>query len=348
MKNRFKLIFIFFLCLALLISISFATSAFAKEKVTMIISGSGATVKGNHTAEVYKIFKMLTELYSDWEMEVKIFPQGTYGGSQQAVLAVRNGECHMFNQATNNFAVHAPSIFPFSLPYMFNSFEQLQEMVDGPFGKAIADRAYKESGLRIVGYHWAGWRAVSNSVKPIKRLEDMKGMKIRVPKSPTIIGTFKAWGVNPTPIGWNETFTALQQGVADGFDNPVSVIGSFGFYEVQKYVTTLKYQPQACTFSANDAFWRSLSPKHKAAVELALKEAIDWEHSYLQWSTDKYATLCRDKGMIFYDLPADEEARWREKARAAWPSMYDICGGKNWVENFDRAAKEADRRLATK
>jgi TRAP-type C4-dicarboxylate transport system substrate-binding protein len=231
---------------------------------------------------------------------------------------------------------------------MFESFEQLQEMVDGPFGKEIAEGAFKESGLRIVGYHWAGWRAVSNSVKPIQRLEDMKGMKIRVPKSPTIIATFKAWGVNPTPIGWNETFTALQQGVADGFDNPVSVIGSFGFYEVQKYVTTLKYQPQICTFSVNDKFWRGLAPKYKAAVERALKESIEWEHGFLQWSTDKYTKLCKEKGMIFHNLAPEEEVRWRDKARASWPDLYSICGGQAWVEKFDRAAKEAGKRLANK
>lgn len=334
---------VFFICLVFVLSIIMLPSAFAKKKVTMIISGSGATVKGNHTAETFKMFKMLAELYSDWEIEVKIYPQGTYGGSQQAVLAVRNGECHMFNQASNNFAVHAASVFPFSLPYMFDGFDQFQEMVDGPFGKVVAERAYKESGLRIVGYHWAGWRAVSNSVKPIKNLEDMKGMKIRVPKSPTIIGTFKAWGVNPTPIGWNETFTALQQGVADGFDNPVAVIGSFGFYEVQKYVTTLKYQPQVCVFVVNDQFWQGLCPKHKAAIELALKDATQWEHGFVRWATEKYATMCKEKGMIFYDLPGQEEVRWEEKARAAWPKLYDICGGKEWVERFDKAAKAAGK-----
>jgi len=335
---RKKRMFILVVCFVLIFGVTNFAMA-GSSKLLMKISGSAATVKGNHTAEFYKMLEHLIELYSDWEIEVKIYPQGTFGGSQEAVLAVRNGECHWFNQASNNFAVHAPCVWPFTFPYMFSSFEELQRVIDGPFGKRITEKALKESGVRIVGYTWAGWRAISNSVRPIRRLEDMKGLKIRVPKCPTIIETFKAWGVNPTPIGWNETFTALQQGVCDGFDNPVVVIGSFGFYEVQKYVTTLKYNPQICVNIVNEKFWQSLSPKHKAAIERALKEATEWEHGYLMWATEKYTKLCKEKGMEFYELPPEEEARWREKAVSIWPRLYKLCG-EEWAQEFIKTVKK--------
>jgi tripartite ATP-independent transporter DctP family solute receptor len=341
---KFKKFVVF--CITLCITLMMSSGVLAKSIVTMKVSGSTATVRGTQIAETYIMFKQLAELYSNFEIEVNIFPQGTYGGSQEAVLAVRNGECHMFNQASNNFAVHAPSVFPFSMPYMFESFEELQAVVDGPFGKEISDRVVKEAGVRLVGLNWAGWRAVTNSVKPIKKLEDLQGLKIRVPKSPTIFDTFKAWGVNPVAIGWNETFTALQQGVADGFDNPVMIIGSAGFYEVQKYCTTLKYNPQIATYIVNEQFWQGLSPQHKVAIERALKEATEWEHGYIRWSTERYTKICKDKGMIFYDLPTGEEARWKEKALDAWPKMKKIAGGEEWVQKFQNEVLKMRKKLA--
>jgi len=195
--NKKIRILICIVCMLVLFCIMVGNSALAQDKIEMKISGSAATVRGNHTAESFIMFKHLAELYSNWEIEVKIFPAGTFGGSQEAVLSVRNGECHLFNLASNNFAVHAPSIWPFSFPYMFEDYNQVKELVNSQFGKKIQQRAFDEAGVRIVGYPYNGWRAVANSVKPIKTLEDMEGLKIRVPKSPTIIETFKAWGGKP-------------------------------------------------------------------------------------------------------------------------------------------------------
>lgn len=325
------------LVLSMVLIICFVTviPALGEErKVIMKISGSGATVKGNQTAESFKMFEHLAELYSDGEIDVKIFPAGTFGGSQEAVLSVRNGECHMFNLASNNFAVHSPSIWPFSFPYMFNSFNQIRRLVDSPFGEKIQQRVLEESGVRVAGYAYSGWRVISNSVRPIKTLEDLKGLKVRVPKSPTIIETFKAWNVNPTPIAWEETFTALQQGVCDGFDNPVNVIGSFGFYEVQDYVTSLKYQPQFCVYIMNEQFWQGLSPKHRAAVQRAIDESTRWCTSYVEWAEDKYTEVCKKNGMEFYTLPAAEEARWEEKARAIWPRLAELTD-MEWVKEIE-------------
>jgi len=331
-------ILISLICVIALFFVVLGNSVLAQDKLVMKVSGSAATVRGNHTAETFIMFKHLVELYSNWEIEVKIFPAGTFGGSQEAVLAVRNGECHLFNLASNNFAVHSSSIWPFSFPYMFDDYSQIKELVTGPFGEKVQQRAFDESGVRIVGYPYNGWRVVSNSVKSIKTLEDMQGLKIRVPKSPTIIETFKAWGVNPTPIGWEETFTALQQGVCDGFDNPVNVIGSFRFYEVQNHVTNLKYQPQICTWIMNDQFLQDLSPKHKAAIQRAIDESIDWCASYIDWAADMYTDVCKENGMEFYDLTPEEEARWKEAARAIWPKLYELTD-EEWVKEFLQAVE---------
>jgi tripartite ATP-independent transporter DctP family solute receptor len=329
------------ICFALALAVSFASPVLAKSKVQMKISASGAGVKATYGNELCRTFKDLVALYSNYEIEVKVFPQGTFGGSQPAVLALRNGEFHMFNQATNNFAVHAPSVNAFSIPYMFNSYEQAYRLVDSPFGDIIRKKALQESGVRLMGIHRGGWRGIANSKRPIHKLEDMQGLKIRVPPSPTYIEMFKAWGVNPTPIGWNETFTALQQKVADGLDNPISVLGQFKFYEIQKYFTSCKYVPQMGVVIMNEKFYDGLSQEHKDAVEIALKETLSWLNRYVAWSTAKWAKICQEKGMVLYDLPDSEEARWEAKARSIWPKLYEMAGGKAWVEEFDAAAKAA-------
>lgn len=336
-------IFILSICWALALSLSAAETVYAKDKVKMKISASGAGVKATYGNELCRTFKDLVALYSNYEIEVKVYPQGTFGGSQEAVLALRNGEFQMFNQATNNFAVHAPSVNAFSIPYMIDSYEQAYRLVDGPFGDVIRKKASQESGVRFMGIHRGGWRGIANSKRPIHKLEDMSGLKIRVPKSPTYIEMFKAWGVNPTPIGWNETFTALQQKVADGLDNPISVLGQFKFYEIQKYFTSCKYVPQMGVVIMNEKFYDGLSQEHKDAVEIALKETLGWLNRYVAWSTAKWAKICEQKGMVLYDLPDSEEARWSAKAKSIWPKLYDLAGGKAWVDRFDRAVKRAKK-----
>jgi tripartite ATP-independent transporter DctP family solute receptor len=331
-------------CILMILYVITGNLVFAENKLLLKVSGSAATVKGNHTAETFIKFKQLVESYSDGEIEVRIFPEGTFGNEDDGVLAVRSGECHLFNAASNNFAVHSPSIWPFSFPYMFKSYEHINRLVSGAFNQEIQDRVFKESGVRIVGYPSNGWRAVSNSKKPIKKLEDMRGLKIRVPKSPTIIETFKAWGVNPTPIGWSETFTALQQKVCDGFDNPVNVIGSYRFYEVQKYVTTLKYQPQISVFVMNDQFWQNLSQKNKAAVQRALKESINWCAKYVEKSMADYTVICKKNGMVFYNLPPKEEARWSQAAKSIYPKLEKLCD-KEWITKFEQAVEVAGKGL---
>jgi len=336
--NKKIRILICIVCMLVLFCIVAGNSALAQDKLVMKVSGDGATVQGNDTAEKFKMFKYLTELYSDGGIEVKIFPEGTFGGSQEAVLAVRDGECHLFKQASNNFAVHAPSIWPFSFPYMFEDYSQVKELVSGPFGEKIQERVLKEAGVRVVGFPYSGWRVISNSVKPLKTLEDMKGLKIRVPKSAIYLETFKAWGSSPTPIGWNETFISLQQGVADGFDCPINAIGSFRFYEVQDYITNLKYLCLVSTDIINEQFWQDLSPKHKDAVQRALNESNEWVQGYVEWGVDKWSNVCKENGMEFYDLPPEEEARWKEAARAIWPKLYELAD-EAWVEEFLQAVE---------
>ncbi len=308
--------------------------------IVMKVSGSGIPTEGNLNYVTVLRFQELVEEYTNGEVVVELFPQGTFGSEVDAVLAVRDGEVHMFTLASNNLAVHAPSIFPLSFPYMFESFEEVQEVVESPFGDQLAERVLDESGVMILGYHWSGWRVVSNSVRPIKTLEDMRGMKIRVPMSATIVETFKAWGVNPTPIAWNETFAALQQGVVDGFDNPIVVIGSFGFYEVQDYLTELKYQPQMIVDIMNKEFYDSLSAEHQAAIQKAFTEASYETQDYIRNETETYRQLSIDNGMEVYQLPPAEEQRWREAAMSAWPILYKDASGEAWVQEFHNAVLE--------
>jgi TRAP-type C4-dicarboxylate transport system substrate-binding protein len=89
----------------------------------------------------------------------------------------------------------------------------------------------------------------------------------------------------------------------------------------------------------NEKFYDGLSQEHKDAVELALKETLSWLNRYVAWSTAKWAKISEEKGMVLYDLPDSEEARWGAKAKSIWPKLYDLAGGKAWVEQFETAIK---------
>ena len=123
------------------------------------------------------------------------------------------------------------------IPYLFSSAPVAWKVLDGKFGDELAAALLDKTGMRVLAYGETGFRNFTNSKRPIKSPEDLKGLKIRVMETPLYITLVKALGAAPTPIAWTETYTSLQQGVVDGQENPVSVIIQAKFAEVQKYLT---------------------------------------------------------------------------------------------------------------
>ena len=173
--------------------------------------------------------------------KVDLFPNGQLGDEQDTVNNASMGLLDFSILAINNITPFSPTVGVLTLPYVIQSAEDAKKLTQGEIGRQLTENTIRDAGVRIVGWAYSGFRVLTNSKQPVKTLDDLKGLVIRVPKNEIMIATYQAWGINPTPMSWAETFTALQQRVVDGQDNPYITVSAMKFNEVQKYVTNIRY-----------------------------------------------------------------------------------------------------------
>ena len=191
--------------------------------------------------------------------------------------------------------------------------------------------------MRILAWTYSGFRVLSNSKKPITKIDDLDGVIVRVPKNEIMIDTYKSWGNNPTPMAWSETFTALQQGVVDGQDTPYTTIYAMKFGEVQKYISDLHYLFLLEPLIVSESLFQSQDKATQDAMIAAGQEASKFS---LQWLIDKEKTIkveLVEKYGMQIDKIEDEDV-WASKAQqAVWPKFYESVGGKDKVNALLRS-----------
>lgn len=172
-------------------------------------------------------------------VEITLFSDAALG-KDQAVLEGMVLGTHDATHITTVAVTVDPRLGIFDLPYMFPTRKDIETITNGPLGKRIAEEM-PETGIRLVAYLTGDWRHVSNNIRPIYKPEDLKGLKIRTPKSPTRLKLFQLLGANPTPLPFGEVYTALQQGLIDGQENPAYVLTEMKFGEQQEYLSLTKH-----------------------------------------------------------------------------------------------------------
>lgn len=270
-------------------------------------------------------FEELIEANSGGRIDVVIFPAGQLGGEQEMVRATQVGTQESALVSMNNLNALAPSLGFFTLPYIFKDVEEGRKVIDASFDK-ITEWSVEDAGVRVLAVTDAGFRVLTNSAKPVTSLEDLQGLKIRVPPNPIMIGAFKSWGIDPIPMAWSETFNALQQKVVDGQENPVNVLLAVKFYEVQKYVTDIDYILQTGALVLSDDFYQGLPEDMQAAIDKSGQEVMAWLREYVDANmASDIERLKNDHGIVFSGRPTDYD-EWVKRARASWPEQYEFIG----------------------
>lgn len=269
--------------------------------------------------------------------EGKLFLNGQLGSEQATVSDVALNTLPMSIVASNNLAPFSPPLSMLSLPYIFENLEQAETIVNNEVGAKLSDEVIKNANARILAWTYSGYRVLSNSKRPIKKLADLKGLVVRVPKNEVMINTYKSWGVNPTPMAWSETFTALQQGVVDAQDTPYITIHSMKFGEVQKYITDIHYLFLLEPLIISETLFQKQSPEIQKAILSAGKEATEFSLSYLKEKESSIKSeLVSKYGMEINAL--EDEDQWAKKAQEkVWPKFYKDIGGKGRVNELLRS-----------
>ena len=307
----------------------------AAEYPKMTIRAATANPDGSLHVEAINKFKEIVEKDSDGKITVQTFYGGSMGDEQANVKQLRTNEIHLAVVSCGNLTPFASKAGVFYLPSGFPKIEDARKVfTNEAFMDRMADEIAKQSRARPLSWLMGGYRVLTNSKKPVTCMADLKGLKIRVPAVELQLEAFRAWGVEPHPLSWSETFNGLQQGVVDGQENPHTINRDQKFWEVQKYITDLHYLLWVGPMLVSDPWYRKLDPATKELVTRAAREAAQYEW---QWAAEQDALAlqqCLEKGMAINAL-TDEDA-WMKAARDMWPKIYDKVGGK---ENVDELLK---------
>lgn len=293
--------------------------------------------QGGTQWELATKFKQSFEQKTGGKHKLDLFPNGQLGSEEDTVNNAAMGTLDFSLLAVNNLTPFSPTVGVLTLPYVIQSAEEARKLTTGEIGKELTENTVRDAKVRIVGWAYSGFRVLTNSKKPIRTLADLQGVKVRVPKNEIMIASYQAWGINPTPMAWSETFTALQQRVVDGQDNPYITVSAMKFNEVQKYVTNIRYVFSLEPLVVSDAVFKKQPADVQKAILDAGAEATEHSLKYLLATEDKIKKELAAKGMQITD-PADGEKEWIAKATTAvWPKFYQSIGGKDKLDKVLKA-----------
>jgi tripartite ATP-independent transporter DctP family solute receptor len=227
-----------------------------------------------HTSSVaMEAFKAEVEAATKKQVSVDLFPAMQLGGAQENVDQARSGAIFGTVIGAAFLSRTVPEISALSVPFLFTTREQAFQVVDGKVGRLIAERL-EAKGFHMHGFMELGSRNVTNSKQQIKSLGDFNGLKVRLQPDDIHLATFRALGANPVAMDIKEVYSALQQGVLDGQENPYAVIRDRNFNQVQKYLTGTGHFFDFILVVSNKKRYDGLKPEARRAVDGAMKKAV--------------------------------------------------------------------------
>jgi TRAP-type transport system periplasmic protein len=293
-----------------------------------------------HTAsQAMDVFKKEVERRTNGELQIDLFPAMQLGGATENVDQVRSGTVFAIVTSIAYFTRIVPEYEAVSLPFLFPSREAAFRVMDGPVGK-IFDEKMAQKGFISLGYGELGFRHVTNNARPITSLADFKGLKIRLQPNEVHLDTFRALGANPVAMDIKEVYSAMQQGVLDGHENPYNIIFTRRFHEVQKHLSNSGHFYDFINAAANRRQFERLSKPHQQAVMESMREAMKWQRAEAAKLDDGWREQLIKSGMTF--TPLSDEAR--KQLRAATVNVVDSVKKRVDPQVIDKVLAEVDRR----
>lgn len=286
-------------------------AAYAQEKT---IKFATQNPKGHPLVMGMEKFADLVQAKSGGKIKVNLFPGGVLGGDQANVSALQGGTLEMVSLNSGILASQVKDFEVFDFPFMFANGKEADAVVDGPFGKKLHAKL-EAKGLVGLTFWELGFRNITNSKRPITKVEDIEGLKLRVIPNAINVDWVKALGANPTPLPFPEVYAALEQKAIDGQENPLTVIAANKIFEVQKYVTLTnhQYNPQSVLISKK--FWDTLSAAEQKIVGDAAAESSIYQRQQARDQANTALEAVKKGGMQVSELSAAELAKFREKMK---------------------------------
>lgn len=275
---------------------------------------ASANNKGHPQVMGMEKFADIVKEKSNGKITVKLFPGGVLGGDVQTVSALQGGVIEMTVLNAGILAGNAKQFGAVDLPFLFNSGEEADKVMDGPFGASLM-KLLPDTGLVGLAFWELGFRNLTNNRHPVAKLEDIKGLKIRTIQSPIPIELFNSLGANAVPMPYTELYTALETGTVDGQENPAANIVNAKFYEVQKYMTVTRHQYNPQIVLVSKKFFDGLNDEEKAVLQSAADEARDYQRKVSREQDAASIDEIKKTGMEVTELSPQETQKLREAVK---------------------------------
>lgn len=259
---------------------------------------------------------------TDGRVKVEIFPSGQLGTEKDVIEGMQIGTIQGGIIGSGSFQFVEPKIGIIEMPYAWNSREQAFNALDGELGAQLAG-LLAPKGIEVLAWWENGFRHITNNKHPIVEPKDLADLKIRVTPDKVRLATFETLGAQPAPLSFGELYSALQQGVFDAQENPLSIIDSSSFYEVQKYISLSGHIWGAATFAVAKTTWDQIDPQDQQIVKAA---AIHWggeQRKMVAESENALAEKMKSKGMALNEV---NKAAFAEKLQPIWDSQKEVFG----------------------
>lgn len=305
-----------------------ATSGLAADytmKISHVVSSS--TPKGIASDYLKKRIEELTA----GKIEVQVFPNSQLYGDADEMKALAMNNVQLIMPSLSKFTSIAPQMQLFDLPFLFRDKNHLYKVMDGEVGDKLKSFINAKKQMLAFDYWDAGFKQLSSSKQAILNPEDGKGLKYRIQSSKVLEAQFKAIGGNPQILPFSEVYSALQQGVVDATENPLSNLYTKKFYEVQSSVTMSNHGYLGYLVVMNQQFWDKLPKDLQEKVAIAMKEATELERKEtaiedqkIREALKKYA---EESGRLeIYELSDAQVANWRKVMEKVYPQFYKVIG----------------------
>ncbi|MER0042212.1 TRAP transporter substrate-binding protein [Pseudomonas sp. MGal98] len=301
--------------LTALAALLFASSlSFAAEYNSHTIKFAATSPKGTPPAIGMELFAKKVSERSGGKIKVRTFPNGVLGGDVQVLSSLQGGVIEMMTWNAGLMLNHVTDFGILDFPFLYTDTAKVDAMLDGEVGKMLTDQLPQQNLVGLAFWE-LGVRNLTNNKRPVERLEDIAGLKIRAQQSPLFLDVWSALGANPTPLPFTEVHTALETGTVDGQENPAALILASKFNEVQKYLslTHHNYNPQIVLIGKT--FWDTLNDDEKKLLsEVAMEVRLEQRQISREADSKAIAEL-EASGMTVNAVPDEEIARIQEKIR---------------------------------
>ncbi|MCX5808398.1 MAG: DctP family TRAP transporter solute-binding subunit [Proteobacteria bacterium] len=322
-----KSLFIIFV----LIAFAFSSFAVVEAKTVVKYGHVGPPIHPQHFGAL-AFAKYVTEK-TKGEIEVQVFPLGQLGGERSMTEQVQAGTLHMTAVTSGVLANFVPEIGIIELPFVYPNRETAYKVLDDKEVKERFARFCDPKGFVFIGYTENEFRDMTNSKRPIKKPDDLKGLKIRVVESPLFIDTFKTLGANPTPLPFPEIYNALQQKVIDGQDNPLFTSIMMKFTEVNKFATVTNHILTECPTVVNKKFWNSLTPEQQNIFREAAEVQIKVNREGNAKGSADAVEKARAQKVDVYILTAQDRAVFKKAVKPVYDKYRGVFGAE-WYDYF--------------